>query len=72
MKDEKGPDSQPSLDELVRLNKKDLYLRNSEYMLKQFPMHEFPKNPELRLNTIVNGIYQDNMSQIINSLFNKL
>jgi len=41
-------------------------------MLKQFTKHEFPKNPELRLNNILNGIYQDHSSEITKELFKKL
>ena len=62
----------PSLDELVKINKKGLYSDGSEYMLKQFIKHEFPKNPEVRLNNIVNGIYQDDLSEIKKKLFKKL
>tara|TARA_Y100001968_G_scaffold91327_1_gene82162 strand:+ start:53 stop:556 length:504 start_codon:yes stop_codon:yes gene_type:complete len=62
----------PSLDELVKLNKKGLYSDGSDYMLKQFTKHEFPKNPELRLKNIVNGIYQDDLSEIKKKLFKKL
>ncbi len=62
----------PSFEELVKINKKDLYSKNSEYMLKQFAKHEFPKNPELRLESIKNGIYQDNLSEITKNLFIKL
>ena len=54
----------PSLDELVKKNKKELYLENSEYMVKQFTKHEFPRNPEVRIKTIVNGVYQDYSSEI--------
>tara|TARA_Y100001968_G_scaffold331309_1_gene385590 strand:+ start:1403 stop:1915 length:513 start_codon:yes stop_codon:yes gene_type:complete len=62
----------PPLDELVRKNKKKLYTEKSEYMLKQFTKHEFPKNPELRINTIVNGVYNDHIDEITNKLFKKL
>ena len=62
----------PSFDELVKKNKKELYIEGSDYMLHQFIKHEFPKNPELRINTIVNGIYQNNLSQIIKKLYDKL
>ena len=41
-------------------------------MLKQFTKHEFPINPELRINTIVNGVYQDHIDEITKKLFNKL
>ena len=54
----------PSLEELVTINKKDLYSDGSDYMLKQITKHEFPKNPELRLRNIVDGIYQDYLSEI--------
>ncbi len=59
----------PSLDELVKINKKGLYSEKSDYMLNQLSMHEFPRNPELRINSIVNGIYQDNLPEIIEKLF---
>ena len=59
----------PSIEELAKKNKKGLYSRESEYMLKQFSKHEFPRAPELRLNTIVNGIYQDYLSEITKKLF---
>ena len=62
----------PPLDELAKKNKKDLYSEKSEYMLKQFTKHEFPINPELRLNSIVNGVYQDHINEIKNKLFKKL
>ena len=62
----------PCLDELVQKNKKGLYVKESEYMLKQFSKHEFPKNPDLRLNTILNGVYQDHISEIKKKLFKKL
>ena len=62
----------PPLDELVKKNKKDLYSENSEYMLEQFAMHEFPRNPELTINTIVNGVYIDDYSEITNKIFKTL
>ena len=62
----------PPLDELAKMNKKDLYSEKSEYMLYQFTKHEFPLNPELRINTIVNGVYQDHINEITNKLFKKL
>tara|TARA_B100000579_G_C22777116_1_gene827222 strand:+ start:420 stop:932 length:513 start_codon:yes stop_codon:yes gene_type:complete len=62
----------PSLDELIKKNKKELYLKDSEYMLKQFNKHEFPKNPDLRLNTIINGVYQDHMTEITQKLFKRM
>tara|TARA_Y100001968_G_scaffold291600_1_gene296166 strand:+ start:4150 stop:4662 length:513 start_codon:yes stop_codon:yes gene_type:complete len=61
----------PSLDELVKLNKKGLYSKNSDYMLNQFTMHEFPINPDLRINSIVNGVFQDNLIEITEKLFEK-
>ena len=61
----------PPLDELAKKNKKDLYSEKSEYMLHQFTKHEFPINPELRINTIVNGVYQDHINEISNILFMK-
>ncbi len=62
----------PSLDELVKMNKKGLYSDGSDYMLKQFIKHEFPEKPDLRLNNIVNGIFQDNLTEITIKLFKKL
>ena len=62
----------PPLDELTKKNKKDLYSEKSEYMLHQFKKHEFPLKPELRINTIVNGVYQDNINEITNKLFKSL
>ena len=62
----------PSLEELVKINKKGLYSDGSDYILKQFTKHEFPKNPEVRLNNIVNGIYKDHLSVIKKELFKKL
>ena len=62
----------PSFDELTKINKKGLYSQKSEYMLEQFNKHEFPKNPEMRLESIKNGIYQDNLSEIIKNLLIKL
>ena len=62
----------PSLDELVKKNKKDLYLEGSEYMLNQFTKHQFPINPDLRINTIINGVYQDNLIEITNKVLKKL
>ena len=62
----------PPLDELAKKNKKDLYSEKSVYMLEQFTKHEFPINPELRINTIINGVYQDNMNEITHKLFKKL
>ena len=62
----------PPLHELAKKNKKDLYSEKSEYMLKQFTKHEFPINPELRINTIVNGVYQNHINEISNKLFKKL
>ena len=61
----------PSLEELANKNKKGLYSETSDYMLKQFVKHEFPKNPELRINTIVDGVYQDHMVEIKEELFQK-
>jgi len=62
----------PPFHELAKKNKKKLYSEKSEYMLKQFTKHEFPLNPELRINTIVNGVYQDHINEIQNKLFKKL
>ena len=62
----------PSFDELVKKNKKGLYSEKSEYMSNQFIHHEFPINPELKINTIVNGVYKDNSEIIKNQLFKKM
>ena len=62
----------PTLAELAKKNKKDLYSEKSEYMLHQFTKHEFPINPELRINTIVNGVYDDHINEITHKLFKKL
>tara|TARA_B100000579_G_C22728110_1_gene802766 strand:- start:444 stop:956 length:513 start_codon:yes stop_codon:yes gene_type:complete len=62
----------PPLEELAKKNKKDLYSEKSEYMLEQFNKHQFPINPELRVNTIVNGVYQDHINEITDKLFKKL
>ena len=62
----------PPLDELAKKNKKDLYSEKSEYMLEQFTKHEFPINPELRINTIVNGVYQDHTNEITKEIFKRL
>ena len=62
----------PSFDELVKKNKKGLYSEKSEYMSNQFIQHEFPINPELKINTIVNGVYKDNSEIIKNQLFKKM
>ena len=59
----------PSLDELIKKNKKGLYAEESDYMLRQLSKNEFPLKPELRLNTIENGLYQDHINIIINKLF---
>ncbi len=61
----------PSLDELIKKNKKGLYSEKSDYMLNQFSKHEFPKYPDLRVNSILNGIYQDNLTEIKNKLYKK-
>ena len=61
----------PSLEELKKKNKKELYSEKSEYMLKQFTKHEFPKKPELRINTILDGVYQDHLDEITNKLFKR-
>ena len=62
----------PPLDELAKKNKKGLYSEKSEYMLEQFTKHEFPLNPELRINTLENGVYNDHINEIKNKLFKKL
>lgn len=62
----------PSLNELVKKNKKNLYRDNSEYMLEQLTKHEFPSNPELMIDTLVNGVYQVDLDEIIYKLLNKI
>tara|TARA_B100001250_G_C19521490_1_gene666220 strand:- start:36 stop:548 length:513 start_codon:yes stop_codon:yes gene_type:complete len=62
----------PSLDELIKKNKKGLYSGKSEYINNQLSKHEFPRNPELRINTISNGVYQDHIIEIKNQIFKKL
>tara|TARA_B100000579_G_C22616305_1_gene749713 strand:- start:93 stop:593 length:501 start_codon:yes stop_codon:yes gene_type:complete len=62
----------PSIDELAKKNKKDLYSAKSEYMLNQFTKHEYPTNPELRINSIIKGAYQDHSREITKELFEKL
>ena len=62
----------PSLDELIKKNKKGLYSEKSEYINKQLSKHEFPRKPELRINTISNGVYQDHIGEIKNKIFEKL
>ena len=61
----------PSLDELVKINKKNLYSENSEYMLKQIKKHEFPINPDFKFDSIINGVYQDCVDEIIMILSKK-
>ena len=62
----------PPFEELAKKNKKDLYSEKSEYMLYQYTKHQFPINPELRINTIVNGVYHYHINEIKNKLFKKL
>ena len=62
----------PSLDELVKKNKKNLYSENSEYMFTQLAKNEFPTNPEIRINTIINGVYQDHLNEIKKKLIKKI
>ena len=62
----------PPLDELAKKNKKDLYSEKSEYMLEQFTKHEFPKNPDLKINTIINGVYQDYSTDITRRVLERL
>tara|TARA_B100000214_G_C23928478_1_gene609512 strand:- start:628 stop:1140 length:513 start_codon:yes stop_codon:yes gene_type:complete len=62
----------PSLNDLIKKNKKGLYNDKSEYMLNQFNKHEFPQNPELRLNTIVNGVYHDHLDEIKEEIFKRM
>ena len=62
----------PPLDELVKKNKKNLYSQNSEYILKQYDKNEFPVNPEIRINTIVKGVYKDHSSEIIDQILKQL
>ena len=61
----------PTLDELIKKNKKGLYSEKSDYMLNQFPKYEFPINPDLIINTILDGVYQDNITEIKDKLFRK-
>ena len=62
----------PCLDELIKKNKKGLYSAGSDYMINQLRKHEFPLKPELRINTISNGVYQDHMGEIKKKIFEKL
>ena len=62
----------PSIDELVKKNKKNLYSDRTDYMFNQIPKHQFPKDPELRINTIINGVYQDYLSEIKIKIFDRL
>ena len=62
----------PSVDELKKKNKKGLYEKDSEYMLSQFIKHEFPLNPELRVNSILNGVYNDNLTEIMAFLLRRI
>ena len=62
----------PSLDELVMKNKKGLYSEKSDFMLSQYNQYQFPENPELRLNTIIKGIYQDYSDEITKEIFKSL
>tara|TARA_Y100001968_G_scaffold295857_1_gene303591 strand:- start:2023 stop:2535 length:513 start_codon:yes stop_codon:yes gene_type:complete len=61
----------PSLDELVKKNKKGLYSEKSDYMLNQFTKHEFPINPDLIINSIVKGVYQNHASEITKKILKK-
>ena len=62
----------PPLDELVKKNKKNLYSQKSEYIFKQYAKKEFPVNPEIRINTIVNGFYKDHSSEITIQILKQL
>ena len=62
----------PALDELVKKNKKNLYSQNSEYIFKQYTKNEFPVNPEIRINTIINGVFIDYSSEITNQILKRL
>lgn len=62
----------PPLDELVKKNKKNLYSKNSEYIFNKYTKNEFPVNPEIRMNTIVNGVYKDHSNEITNQILKKL
>ena len=62
----------PPLDELVKKNKKNLYSQNSGYIFKQYAKNEFPVNPEIRINTIVKGVYKDHSSEIIHQILKQL
>ena len=62
----------PPLDELVKKNKKNLYSQNSGYIFKQYAKNEFPVNPEIRMNTIVNGVYKDHSIVITHQILKHL
>ena len=62
----------PCIEELVKKNKKGLYEKESEYLRDQFSKHQFPKDPELRINSLINGVYQDHLELITKKLFGKL
>ena len=62
----------PSIDELVKINKNGLYTEKSDYMLKQYSKYEFPKKPDFKINSIINGTYQDYSSEILIKLSKKL
>ncbi len=62
----------PSFEELVNKNKKGLYSKNSEYILSQLKEYEFPTNSDFKINTIVNGVYQDHSIEISQKIFKKL
>tara|TARA_B100000214_G_C23677688_1_gene494899 strand:- start:12 stop:524 length:513 start_codon:yes stop_codon:yes gene_type:complete len=62
----------PSFDQLSKKNKKDLYSEKSEYLKNQIKDYEFPINPDLRINTIVHGVYQDKSEEISEKIMNKL
>ena len=52
----------PSLDEIVNINKKGLYSEKLEYILNQFTKHKYPINLDLLINSIVSVVYHDDSS----------
>ena len=56
----------------MQKNKNGLYDKQSEYMLKQYGKHEYPRNPDLKLKSIINGIYQDYSSEITKELLKRM
>ena len=62
----------PPFDELVKQNKKNLYSPKSENIFKQYGKNEFPVNPEIRMNNLVDGVYKDHSSEITRKILKKL